>query len=104
MAEIVGVGVVVTAITYVSLVIGELVPKQIALRNPERIAVRVAPTMTVLARIGSPLVWLLDVSGRLLLRVLGHRAQPEHRVTDEEIRTLVAEAESAGLSSLESGR
>jgi putative hemolysin len=97
MAEIVGVGLVVTGITYVALVIGELVPKQIALRNPERIAVRVAPTMTVLARIGSPLVWLLDVSGRLLLRVLGHQAQPEHRVTDEEIRSLVAEAESAGV-------
>jgi putative hemolysin len=97
MAEIVGVGLVVTAITYVSLVIGELVPKQIALRNPERIAVRVAPIMTVLARICSPLVWLLDASGRLLLRVLGYRAQPEHRVTDEEIRTLVAEAESAGI-------
>ena len=96
-AEIVGVGLVVTAITYVSLVIGELVPKQIALRNPERIAVRVAPVMTVLARIGSPLVWILDMSGRLLLRVLGYQAQPEHRVTDEEIRSLVAEAESAGV-------
>jgi magnesium and cobalt exporter, CNNM family len=96
-AEIVGVGLVVTAITYVSLVVGELVPKQIALRNPEKIAVRVAPTMTVLARLGSPIVWLLDLSGRFLLRVLGHQAQPEHRVTDEEIHSLVAEAESAGV-------
>jgi magnesium and cobalt exporter, CNNM family len=96
-AEIVGVGLVVTAITYVSLVVGELVPKQIALRNPEKIAVRVAPTMTVLARLGSPIVWLLDMSGRFLLRVLGHQAQPEHRVTDEEIHSLVAEAESAGV-------
>jgi len=96
-AEAVGVGLVVAAITYASLIVGELVPKQIALRNPERIAVKVAPAMTVLARIASPLVWLLDVSGRLVLKALGHAAQPEHRITDEEIRSLIAEAETAGL-------
>jgi len=96
-AEAVGVGLVVAAITYTSLIVGELVPKQIALRNPERIAVKVAPAMTVLARIASPLVWLLDVSGRLVLKALGHAAQPEHRITDEEIRSLIAEAETAGL-------
>jgi putative hemolysin len=63
-AEAVGVGLVVAVITYFSLVIGELVPKQIALRNPERIAVRVAPAMMVIARIASPVVSLLDISGR----------------------------------------
>jgi putative hemolysin len=88
---------VVVIITYASLIIGELVPKQIALRNPERIAVRVAPAMTVLARVASPLVWLLDVSGRGILRAFGYKSQPQHRVTDEEIRTLIAEAETAGL-------
>jgi len=96
-AEAVGVGLVVAAITYASLIIGELVPKQIALRNPERIAVKVAPAMTVLARIASPLVSLLDVSGRLVLKALRYKAQPEHRITDEEIRTLMAEAETAGV-------
>src|SRR6195256_845177 len=96
-AEAVGVGLVVAVITYFSLVIGELVPKQIALRNPERIAVRVAPAMTMLARIGAPVVWLLDVSGRAILRTLGYGAQAEHRVTDEEIRSLMAEAETAGV-------
>jgi putative hemolysin len=96
-AEAAGVGLVVAVITYASLIVGELVPKQIALRNPERIAVRVAPAMTMLARIASPLVWLLDVSGRLVLRVLRYEAQPEHRITDEEIRTLMAEAETAGV-------
>jgi len=96
-AEAVGVGLVVTVITYFSLVIGELVPKQIALRNPERIAVRVAPAMTVLARIASPIVSFLDVSGRAVLRALGYGPQPEYRVTDEEIRTLIAEAETAGV-------
>jgi len=96
-AEAVGVGFVVAVITYFSLVIGELVPKQIALRNPEKIAVRVAPAMTALASIASPIVSFLDFSGRAVLRALGYRAQPEHRVTDEEIRSLMAEAETAGV-------
>jgi putative hemolysin len=96
-AEALAVGLVVTVITYFSLVIGELVPKQIALRDPERIAVRVAPAMTVMARIAAPVVVLLDLSGRAVLRALGYRAQPEHRVTDEEIHMLVAEAETAGV-------
>jgi putative hemolysin len=97
LAEALGVGLVVAVITYFSLVIGELVPKQVALRDPERIAVRVAPAMTVMARIAAPVVVLLDLSGRAVLRALGYRALPEHRVTDEEIHTLVAEAETAGV-------
>jgi putative hemolysin len=96
-AEAVGVGLVVAVITYFSLVIGELVPKQIALRNPEKIAARVAPAMTAMASIASPIVSFLDISGRAVLRALGYRAQPEHRVTDEEIRSLMAEAETAGV-------
>jgi putative hemolysin len=96
-AEPLGVGLVVAAITYASLIVGELVPKQIALRNPERVAVKVAPAMTVLAKIASPVVWLLDVSGRAALHLLGYREMPEHRVSDEEIRSLIAEAESAGV-------
>jgi putative hemolysin len=96
-AEAVGVGLVVTVITYFSLVMGELVPKQIALRDPERIAVRVAPAMTAIASIASPVVSFLDISGRAVLRALGYQAGAEHRVTDEEIRTLIAEAETAGV-------
>jgi putative hemolysin len=96
-AEPLGYGLVVTLITYLSLIIGELVPKQLALRNPERLACLVAPAMTVLARIGSPLVSLLDFSGRAILALLGHRTASGSRVTDEEIKTLVAEAESAGV-------
>jgi putative hemolysin len=96
-ADTVGVGLVVALITYLSLVIGELVPKQIALRNPEKIAVRVAPAMTVMARLASPIAWFLDVSGRTVLRALGYGAQPEHRITDDEIRTLIAEAETTGV-------
>jgi putative hemolysin len=97
LADAAGVGLVVAAITYVSLILGELVPKQIALRNPERIAVKVAPAMMALSRIASPVIWLLDFSGRAVLRALGQKPGAEHRVTEEEIRTLVAEAETAGI-------
>lgn len=96
-AEASGVGLVVALITYASLIVGELVPKQIALRNPEGIAVKVSPAMTVLAKVASPFVWLLDASGRQVLRALAQRPEPAERVTDEEIRTLIAEAERAGV-------
>src|SRR6201988_3360966 len=88
-AEPLAYGSVVTAITYLSLIVGELVPKQIALHNPERVACLVAPAMTILSRIASPLVSLLDFSGKAVLALLGQRAIPASRVTDEEIKTLV---------------
>lgn len=97
LADTIGVGVVVAAITYVSLIVGELVPKQIALRDPERVAAKIAPAMTLLAKVASPLVSLLDASGRVLLRLLGQSAQITSSVTDEEIKTIIAEAESAGV-------
>ncbi|MCO5131841.1 MAG: hemolysin family protein [Xanthobacteraceae bacterium] len=97
LADTLGFGMVVGAITYASLIVGELVPKQIALRDPEAVAVKVAPAMTGLARIASPLVWLLDVSGRLLLRLLGQGGGRGGTVTEDEIRSLVREAESAGV-------
>lgn len=96
-ADAVGVGVVVVIITYASLIVGELVPKQIALRDPERMAVRVAPAMAWVARLTSPLVWLLDASGRLVLMLLRQNNVREERVTEEEIKTLIAEAESSGV-------
>jgi putative hemolysin len=92
-----GVGGVVVLLTYLSLIVGELVPKQIALKNPEAVASRVAPTMTLLARIGAPLVWLLDISGRIVLALLGQSAEGKARVTDEEVRTLLAEAHFDGV-------
>jgi putative hemolysin len=95
-APVLGVGIVVAVITYLSLIVGELVPKQIALRNPETIAVRAAPFMTVIAKVAAPLVWFLDISGRALLWLLGQRKGSEERVTDEEIKMLVAEAEHHG--------
>ncbi|BCH23765.1 DNA-binding protein [Mesorhizobium sp. L-8-10] len=95
-ASALGVGIVVAVITYGSLIIGELVPKQLALRNPEAIAVRVAPAMTLLARVAAPIVWLLDISGRAVLWLIGQRKESADKVTDEEIKMLVAEAEHHG--------
>jgi putative hemolysin len=96
-ADAVGVGIVVTVITYASLIIGELVPKQIALRDPESVAVRVAPYMTMLATVSLPAVWLLDRSGKALLWLLGQRGEAGEKVSEDEIRTLVVEAENAGV-------
>ncbi|MET3794146.1 hemolysin family protein [Aquamicrobium terrae] len=96
LAHTLGVGIVVAVITYASLIIGELVPKQIALRDPERVASRVAGPMAMLATISAPLVWLLDLSGRSVLWLLGQRGESEERVTDEEIKMIVAEAEHQG--------
>jgi len=97
LADTIGVGIVVTVITYASLIIGELVPKQIALRDPESVAVRVAPYMMLLAKISLPAVWLLDRSGKALLWLLGHRGAAGDKVSEDEIRTLVVEAENAGV-------
>jgi putative hemolysin len=104
LAEPLGFGLVVASITYVSLVIGELVPKRIALNNPEAIACRVAYPMNLLSKIAAPFVWLLDGSSRLLiglLRFVGLKEPDEATVTDEEIKSLIEEAESAGV--IESG-
>jgi putative hemolysin len=90
-------GVVVALITYLSLIVGELVPKQFALRHAEGIAARVARPMNALARVATPLVALLEASTRLGLRLLGSAAVPRQTVSDEEIKALVAEATEAGV-------
>ncbi len=96
-----GYGIVIIVITYLSVIIGELVPKSLALRNAERIACRVAPIMNAFAVAAKPAVWALDASTRLVFKLLGQTTESQHRVTDEEIRSLILEAESAGV--LESG-
>lgn len=89
--------VVIAIITYFSVVLGELVPKQFGLHNAERVAVIVARPMQILARIAGPMVSLLDVSARLGLRMLGQTRRREAAVTDEEIMTMIDEAERTGL-------
>lgn len=96
-AQPAGVGGVVVLITYLSLIVGELVPKQIALGAPEAVAARVAPLMWSISVATAPLVWLLDRSGRLLLSLLGLSGRRGTGVTDEEIRMVIAEAEGAGV-------
>ena len=90
-------GVVVAMITYLSLVIGELVPKQLALANAERIAVTVAGPMRFLSRAAAPLVRLLSGSTNLLFRLLGVRESGEPPVTEEEIKVLLGQATQAGV-------
>lgn len=96
-ADGLGVGSVVVLITYLSLIVGELVPKQMALRAPEAIAAKMAPAMTWLSKLALPLVWLLDKSGKLVLKLLGQSGKVSDGVTDEEIKTVLAEAQSAGV-------
>ena len=93
----IGYGFVVVVITYLSVVVGELVPKNLALRNAETIACSVAPLMTTFSSLAAPAVWLLDASTQMAFRLMGRSTERESRVTDEEIRALIAEAESAGV-------
>ena len=93
----IGVGGAVIAITYVSLIVGELVPKQVALRNPEAVAIRVAPMMAALSVAAAPVVWFLDRSGRLVLRLLGQKGESGSRVTEEEVNVLLTEAQAGGV-------
>lgn len=92
-----GYGLVISTITYLSVIIGELVPKNLALRNAESIACAVAPIMTAFSKAAAPAVWLLDASTRLVFRVFRETTESESRVTDEEIRMMIAEAESSGV-------
>lgn len=92
-----GYGIVIVTITYLSVIVGELVPKSLALRNAEGIACAVAPAMTLFSRFAAPAVWLLDASTRFVFRLFGHSTESATRITDEEIRTLIAEAETAGV-------
>ena len=97
LADELGLGIVVVIITYVSLIVGELVPKQFALRSPEAIASAVAPAMEVMTRLAAPFAWALDVSSALVFRLLGQRRDADQSVTEEELKSVVQEAETAGV-------
>jgi putative hemolysin len=92
-----GFTIVIILVTYASLVIGELVPKQFALRSPEPIAAAMAIPMLWIARITAPLVWLLDRTSALIFRLLRMRREESNKVTAEELQMVVAEAHSAGI-------
>jgi putative hemolysin len=96
-AHTVGFGVVIFLTTYCSLVIGEIVPKQIALRSPEPIAVIMSRPMRVLSKIVAPFVWVLERSSALILGLLGMNRESKNHVTAEELHLVVAEAQTAGV-------
>jgi putative hemolysin len=87
---------VVVPVSYFSLLLGELVPKQLALTNAESIALRVAQPLATIAQIGSPFVWLLDASVKTVLRLFGVRPVPVRQVTEEEIRSVIAAGAESG--------
>ncbi|KAM3095917.1 hemolysin family protein [Phormidesmis sp. 146-35] len=90
-------GIAVLLITYLTLVIGELVPKRLALNSPERLAAWVAIPMNLLAKIASPIVYLLGASTNLVMRILGIRPSDEPQVTEEEIRIMIEQGTEAGM-------
>ncbi len=96
-AQTAGFALVIVVTTYASLVIGELVPKQIALRAPETFAAVMAVPMLWLARVTAPFVWLLDRTSTLVFKLLRLQQNSDNRVTAEELHIVVAEAHHAGV-------
>lgn len=94
---IVSLVVVVMTITYLSLVVGELVPKRLALNSPERIAARIAKPMRFLSRLTAPAVHALSASSSFLLRLLRSRPTEEPPITEEEVKILIAVGTEAGV-------
>ena len=95
-AEPLALALVVLFTTFLTLVLGELVPKQLALRNPERLAAFVAGPLTVLSRVAAPVVWVLGKSSSLVLRLFGPARPERNAVTEEEVRAVLAEGTEAG--------
>jgi putative hemolysin len=95
--EAIGLIIVVLSITYLSLIVGELVPKRLALSHPERIAMRIAGPMRSLARLASPLVSILSVSTSAVLTLLRMKAPTEPPVTEDEIKVLIEQGTQAGV-------
>ena len=96
-AHTAGFGLVIFLTTFVSLVIGEIVPKQFALRSPEPIAAVMARPLMLLSKVTAPFVWLLDTSSALIFRLLRLNRESKNHVTAEELHLVVAEAQTAGV-------
>jgi len=96
-AETLAVALVVGLITYLSLIIGELVPKTIALNNPEAIATFLSPVMKFVGAAAYPVVWFLSASTRTVLKVIGIKTKKEVPVTEEELRILLKQGSEFGI-------
>lgn len=86
----------ITVITYLSLIVGELVPKSIALSNPERYATMLSPVMTLLTKVSYPFVWLLSISTHLLNKVIGLKSE-ERLMTQEELKMILHQSSQQGV-------
>jgi putative hemolysin len=95
-SEPISFGIVVLLITYFALIIGELVPKRVALNNPEKIALLIAVPMRFLAKLALPIVHLLSLSTDAVLKILGIKPSLEPQVTEEEIKILIEQGTEAG--------
>jgi putative hemolysin len=96
-SESVAFGIVIVSITYLTLVFGELVPKRLALNNPERVGAALARPMHFLSRIGAPVVRLLGGSTNLVLKALRLKPSEEPPVTQEEIKVMMEQGTEAGV-------
>jgi putative hemolysin len=92
----VAVALVVTLITFLSVVVGELIPKQLALRNSEAVAMFVAGPMTLLSRIAAPVVYLFEMAAAVAMRLFGMRPDDPDHVTEEEVKAIMAEGVESG--------
>jgi putative hemolysin len=96
-ADAIALGIVVIGTTYLTLVIGELAPKRLALARAERIAMAVASPMRALSKVAAPLVWLLSMSTEAVVHLLGVPPSTDPAVTEEEIRVLVEQGTRLGV-------
>lgn len=96
-SEIISVGVVVLGIAYLTIIMGELVPKKLALNNPEKIASFTAPYLHVVANIASPFVYVLSASTNLVIWFMGIKPSTEPPMTEEEIKILIDQGTDAGV-------
>lgn len=96
-AEAIGVGIVVIALTYLTLIVGELVPKRLALAHPEAIAIRMARPVELLSRLTRPIVLLLGASTELVLRLFGTRNGATQAISDDEVNILLQEGTRTGV-------
>lgn len=92
--------IIVSAITYLSLIIGELVPKTIAFNNPEAITVRLSPLMWVLSFIAKPLVWFLSFSTKIILKLFRIKHTDKPPVTEEELKLMIEQGGKYGVLEL----
>jgi len=96
-SEVLGVAIVVLIITYFALLLGELVPKRMAMNRPERLAIRLAPSIHLLSRLIRPLSAVLSWSTRAILKLFGNQSEERSKVTEEEIRILIDQGTQDGV-------